>query len=918
MESTGKRKRGVYRDDEEEKALFVTPASDDRNYADADTNADAGGVKSEGEGDLNDTSELATVESDEDGEHSAYNEQFEPLPRCAAYDPRFEKLQQRLISLASNARAVLDGQMCDTEAFTRLQALANDAASIPEARREMIGFLGDTGAGKSSFTNSFTDIPNMAKALDAGQSCTYCVTVYTKASPDQKENFSAEIEYFDLETIGRLLSGSLDDWQVWRFECDPTWTEDLKQQYRRRAMTCLSTFRAVFRTMSYFETNGQAEQRLDDIVRKKLEREDEVQMFVSNAKKELDRKPQHNNKYYDYWEADTQEELRDITDPLLSEVSDYDEPTLWPLVKKVKWGVRGSRILDNFDIADLPGISDTNQVRVNATFEHIDLCNHVWCVSRAGRIVSDLVVDGLLGRYGVPFDGNVAVIATKSDENISHELALDMRRRGYDLGDYDQLRNTVQKANRNLKNLTTRKNKLPAYRGQEKPRLQEQIEAQRETSRELENMIFGLVIQARNTHIVESLRREKQQHLPQDKKLHAFAVSNLHYAAHKEVAEVAGSLLSPDLTGIPGVRAFALSIAAPRIFRGLEDFVNQRFSLFIRGLELWANQKLAQGRDELVKMVKEPQGTVNSVLLTYTQSLQVWTEQSLIAPFGDHQAGFVTHAMQYIDELHGWHWVTLRSFVKNYGNHSTSVKPQTSWNEIFFHPALTIIKAGWVGFRKAHTALVADMETSIIKQVREISTNLKKNASAITLSQDAFEQALQANIDGLHIAFRAHIKAMSQGFRNILLRATTDQGESYFRATLTQAYEICQDDKGKGVKERTLTCFRTHLSLHADSSPFAILAVRIQSAIMSLADEQAVVLRAEIRRILGNIVTTFDLMISREEFDPLEVPARDAIKEFLVKGKSMFEAIRADLARLKGEYKSDRRLLLSSQAEGAR
>ena len=99
-------------------------------------------------------------------------------------------------------------------------------------------------------------------------------------------------------------------------------------------------------------------------------------------------------------------------------------------------------------------------------------------------------------------------------------------------------------------------------------------------------------------------------------------------------------------------------------------------------------------------------------------------------------------------------------------------------------------------------------------------------------------------------------------------------------------------------------CFRTHLSLHGDRSPFADLAMRIQSAVMLLAEQQLVVLRAEIARVLGNIVTTFDLMISRKEFDPLEVPVRKAVNEFLVTGKPRFDQIRADLAMLKAEFGS--------------
>ena len=139
---------------------------------------------------------------------------------------------------------------------------------------------------------------------------------------------------------------------------------------------------------------------LDTIVRSEMKREEEIQMYVRHAGDHLDDKQQPNGKYVDYFETGTQQELRENIDPLLMESATYDESTLWPFVKKISIGVRGSRILERHTIADLPGVSDTNQVRVNSTYEHIDQCNEIWIVGRSGRIITDDAVDGLLQRYG--------------------------------------------------------------------------------------------------------------------------------------------------------------------------------------------------------------------------------------------------------------------------------------------------------------------------------------------------------------------------------------------------------------------------------------------------------------------------------------------------------------------------------------
>ena len=132
------------------------------------------------------------------------------------------------------------------------------------------------------------------------------------------------------------------------------------------------------------EDEESATQILDETAQAGMSRAEQLQSYVQAAEAHLEKKQQIDGKYVDYYEAETSEDLRKIIDPLLTENFKHEEPMLWPIVKKVYIGVRGSRILDSHTIADLPGISDTNQVRVKATYEYIDWCDEIWVVAVPG------------------------------------------------------------------------------------------------------------------------------------------------------------------------------------------------------------------------------------------------------------------------------------------------------------------------------------------------------------------------------------------------------------------------------------------------------------------------------------------------------------------------------------------------------
>jgi hypothetical protein len=520
--------------------------------------------------------------------------------------------------------------------------------------------------------------------------------------------------------------GCLNDWAIWRFEDRRDWDNETKEQNQRRADTCISTFRAVFCGTPHFQDIEIGKACLDSFAKDMSDCTQKIKVFVEHARDFLEPKVRNDGKYIDYFETESQEDLRETIDPLLMESTTYDESTLWPLVKQVNIGVRGSKVLDKHTIADLPGISDTNQVRVKATYEHIDQCNEIWVVGRTGRIITDILVDSLLQRYGMANEGRVAVVATKADENAnSRELVMELRRKGYDVDGYDELSGRMNNIANEIKQSTREKKKVNPKNTKAKLQLQRRIEKNLKAYDDLERQRHQLVVAARNRYIKETLQRDKQQHLPKGASLNVFCASNLHYAARKNAGDTPKPLLDVAMTGIPEIRKFALALAAPKMLRAVEDFTKHEFSIFFQGLDMWASREVVDGRARLLGIVQVPGAVIKDIIIQFGVLVMRAVDAKLIHPLHHQQQGSVSRALAYLERLKTWPHPTLKAFIRKYGDHETIKMPKQSWNRNFMQRSNEVIATVWPDFIQELRSYQQYVEKGIVIGMRKIVQDLK-------------------------------------------------------------------------------------------------------------------------------------------------------------------------------------------------
>jgi hypothetical protein len=85
--------------------------------------------------------------------------------------------------------------------------------------------------------------------------------------------------------------------------------------------------------------------------------------------------------------------------------------------------------------------------------------------------------------------------------------------------------------------------KKQSLTGDEKNALWEEVETRRASIDALKCQMRGCVVDARSSHVVARLKREKAKYLLDGERLPVFCVSNLHYAIHKGAADREGAIL---------------------------------------------------------------------------------------------------------------------------------------------------------------------------------------------------------------------------------------------------------------------------------------------------------------------------------------------------------------------------------------
>lgn len=621
--------------------------------------------------------------------------------------------------------------------------------------------------------------------MAGGQSCTYVGTEYERPFVGQTQNFAAKVEYFDIDSIGELLKRLIADYYHWHFEQEFDLSDDEKQELNRLAKTAFTTFRSLFCDKSEFESPYAATVYLEQAY--KDEEHNALDKFSEWCRQLLEEKEADEDDHIEYLDDETQEGLLEQLNPLVFSNSRFEEPSLWPLVKKVRIGIKGPRILEYITLIDLPGLDDTNRQRVDASYEMMRSCDAIWVVAKIDRAITETGVDSLLMRYGKAYE--MVMICTGTDDNIDAGLATHLEGEGQIVGDHGELlrrerelRKLVKRLPKKIKarqnkldNRSKAKSKKPKnpLTDHQKRKLRAEIkklqaelkDAERELP-EIAQERFELLVAARNANTIRRLQSEKSEHLRPGKTLPVFCVSNVHYAALKGAKIINGPRLDAEMTGIPALRQFVLRGSAPALLQAMEDFISYKFTVFMQGLTMWARSYSIQGSEELLASLKQPQKKASGLIDDFVDKLVEFNRKLVIGTITDTQPKLVEAAGDVINnKIHRWAWPTIRAFIRRDGNHRTSVAKQQSWNEQFLEAAKEDAEQSWDAFMQKEKELAKGLQKDLLKLLEGMNTTVQRHPAAYVLPMDRIKEIFDAHIDGIEQACREHRKELKKELR---------------------------------------------------------------------------------------------------------------------------------------------------------
>ncbi|KAL4890258.1 hypothetical protein BDV59DRAFT_195181 [Aspergillus ambiguus] len=358
-----------------------------------DTDLASGGRDLHTDGDSGDEASENDYHNDGDDGY-LYNIRQEELPRAPIYDLRLQNALRELRSqLTDLTRTMQRSGLAEdhNSMFYELYKQTLEASQFAYPETRLVGFIGDSGVGKSTLINSLLDRQGLARSSGDGAACTTVVTEFRHVDERHPQQYTIEAEFMNRSEIRELLEELLRSFRNYYTNIFDEVREN-HEEIKAAALRAQDTLKSLFPNdpkidHEYLSAEGMEKEK------EILEHLQELAMGV------LRHRPGERDSEQYLVVAYDDEDCKDRLDELTTDLSGTG-PAIWPF----------------------PGFRDLNYARERATEKYLrHHCDEVFIVSTIIRCTTDPAIKDIINRCAR--NQPVRIICTRSEEVNPKETA---------------------------------------------------------------------------------------------------------------------------------------------------------------------------------------------------------------------------------------------------------------------------------------------------------------------------------------------------------------------------------------------------------------------------------------------------------------------------------------------------------------
>ncbi|EMT69826.1 hypothetical protein FOC4_g10008261 [Fusarium odoratissimum] len=688
----------------------------------------------------------------------------EELPDDAFHSPEFQGAFRDAKQLMSNIQSVLGSSNIHEAHESTMRKLHEDAGRLsafeyPATRT--VGFVGDSGVGKSSLLNSLLDTKGLARTSNNGEACTCVVTEYHYHNRD---TLDIRVNLFSIEELQDQLGRLLQVYRTFELHRDEITDAAERQDMEANARVAKDTFRAMFRG------------RLTDKAFLIRESYDDV----------LDRLTR--------WAADAMpsplrtchtglspQACSNTLMELSSEPASRDMPATWPYIRSINRGLI---------LVDLPGLRDLNSARRIITERYLLECNEIFAICNIGRAATDEGVHQVFDLADRARLSNVGIVCTRSDDIDPEESIRDWP--GRSARHIEQLLENIETANKEIEELQAEIEDYGAsdLSEQERQELAECWEDQRQASIRKQNYDFELkeyLITTRNRIIIDSLTNTYAGRVTDAR---VFCVSNTIYWQNR-TARKSEAKRYLDLSGILQVRKHCISIVANSQRRIATQYMKDQIPALLADIELWVQSGARTASEERREALCQ---TLDSVERRLRKDFASRAFSRLARGYNEDFTEYVYNS-------------SYSAFCRNFGDYCTPKIGSRNWNEEAMDEMVSDLGGPW----EEMCGSLQERQSSMLENADEFADMAIEKLE----EHDSVDSLTQA-LENRQSIFLAAIEKVNDDFENNLkiLRIESLSGlrSSIFGKAMEPFYNRCNAEFGQGSDARRKAIIRGALS----------------------------------------------------------------------------------------------------------